>query len=583
MKKLFEAITQIGVHSGQPSEINKNVEITNTYALALGAIASIYGVILLILGITLPGIGAFLVAAGFWSSFLFCYMHWQRASKVWTVLVLSLAVYTYSTLFGQDSGVHFWFLAAAVLPFALFDLKEYRYLALALLLPSLALIFTVTSRFQYSLIPAVPISAVQAVIISFFMIFFSLMVTFSIIYKAVGDHNKVNVLLSNELARSTSTQREITDKNILIESIVENIPVALFLKDAKDNFRITLWNRAAEQIFEVPRTAVIGKTTHDLWPKEHADLYLADDIAVTKNGVAVDIAEEPAATKARGNIILRTRKIPLVTGAHTEASYLLGICEDITEQKNAQISLIHSCKMASLGEMAGGIAHEINNPLAIISGRAANLRRLVQAGGENHAKVSESLKSIEDTVERIAKIIKGLRAFARSAEGDPMVFSKVSTIVQDTLQLCKERFKNHVIDLRVKCDPEVQIECRPEQIVQILVNLLGNAHDAVEKLDERWVTLDIEVTTKSVKIETVDSGKGIPKSIADKIMAPFFTTKDIGKGTGLGLSISKGIAEDHHGHLTYNAKSKNTSFVLELPLKQPQDASKAAHQAKKAA
>ena len=242
--------------------------------------------------------------------------------------------------------------------------------------------------------------------------------------------------------------------------------------------------------------------------------------------------------------------------------------ELVLERDRQRSKLTASAKMSSLGEMAGGIAHEINNPLAIISGKAAIIKRLIQRGDINQEKLTEDLLKIEQTTARIAKIIKGLRTFSRNADHDPMSMTPVVTIIADTLELCKERFKNHSIDLRVKCDSDAQIECRPAQIAQVLVNLLGNAYDAVENLEEKWVSLTLEAGSSSVKISVGDSGSGISPAIAEKIMDPFFTTKDVGKGTGLGLSISKGIAENHHGHLTVDASAKNTVFVLELPYQQ---------------
>ncbi len=109
---------------------------------------------------------------------------------------------------------------------------------------------------------------------------------------------------------------------------------------------------------------------------------------------------------------------------------------------------------------------------------------------------------------------------------------------------------------------------RPTQISQVLLNLLNNSFDAIEERAEKWIRVRFEINSnkKILIIKVTDSGDGIPNEIVHKMMNPFFTTKDIGKGTGLGLSISKGIIEEHGGHLIYNAQSKNTEFVVELPI-----------------
>lgn len=243
---------------------------------------------------------------------------------------------------------------------------------------------------------------------------------------------------------------------------------------------------------------------------------------------------------------------------------------NLTQRKKWEVSMHAAAKMSSLGEMAGGIAHEINNPLAIIQGKAYLLKRRLTIGSVDPEEIKVELTKIENSVERIARIVSGLRTFSRESENDPFELVKVSTIVGDTLELCRERFRNRSIDLRVNICDDPDLETRASQIAQVLMNLLSNAHDAVEKLDDRWVELSVGTVGQHVEISVTDSGHGIPEAIADKCMDPFFTTKDIGKGTGLGLSISKGISELHHGRLRYDKNSPFTRFVLELPLKQPE-------------
>jgi PAS domain S-box-containing protein len=246
----------------------------------------------------------------------------------------------------------------------------------------------------------------------------------------------------------------------------------------------------------------------------------------------------------------------------------LAVHFDITAEKEAQQSLLQSSKMVSLGEMAAGIAHEINNPLAIIHGKAEQISREIEGGSFDLEKIRKSLSKIVTTAERIARIIKGLRAFSRNSETDPMENIKVSQIVDDTLELCKEYFKNSSIELRVNCSADIWIECRPSQVAQVLMNLLSNAHDAVMHLPEKWVNLDVGVKDLMVEISITDSGTGIEPKIVEKMMDPFFTTKDVGKGTGLGLSISKGIVAVHHGQLRYDSGCQHTRFILDLPSKQ---------------
>jgi len=225
-----------------------------------------------------------------------------------------------------------------------------------------------------------------------------------------------------------------------------------------------------------------------------------------------------------------------------------------------------SAKMAALGEMAAGIAHEINNPLAIIHGNAGQLKEMAEMGTPPTGDVTKMAKKIEATAMRISKIVKSLRSFAREAQDDPFQCVPVKTIIEDTIEFCRERFRSHTTDLIVDPIPEsLRIECRSVQVSQVILNLLNNAKDATETLPEKWVRLSTQDLGNTVEIAVTDSGKGIPQEIRAKILQPFFTTKEVGKGTGLGLSVSKGIVESHRGKLILDYQSPNTRFLVRLP------------------
>jgi C4-dicarboxylate-specific signal transduction histidine kinase len=143
----------------------------------------------------------------------------------------------------------------------------------------------------------------------------------------------------------------------------------------------------------------------------------------------------------------------------------------------------------------------------------------------------------------------------------------LSQIIEDTLSLCQERFRVNMVELRARGSDAV-VECRSIQIAQIILNLLNNAYDAIQSCEEKWIELTYRVESNKVAIVVRDSGEGISASIQQKIMQPFFTTKEIGQGTGLGLSIAKGIVEDNGGSLKYQLIDGHTAFVLEFPQNQ---------------
>lgn len=250
---------------------------------------------------------------------------------------------------------------------------------------------------------------------------------------------------------------------------------------------------------------------------------------------------------------------------------MIGTHNDITaqvksqqEKENLQSRFIETAKMAALGEMSGGIAHEINNPLTIIIGKTEQLIRYLDKVSERKESYLKDLELIKKTALRISKIIKGLRSFSRNAENDPMQEVNLKSIIDETLDLCREKFSSSGIEIHSEV-PNIQVKCRAVELSQVLMNLFSNSYDAISELEEKWISLQVSEVADKVRIQFKDSGKGIPTSVVDKIFQPFYTTKDVGKGTGLGLSISAGIMKNHGGSLDYDKSSPNTCFLIELP------------------
>jgi C4-dicarboxylate-specific signal transduction histidine kinase len=234
-----------------------------------------------------------------------------------------------------------------------------------------------------------------------------------------------------------------------------------------------------------------------------------------------------------------------------------------------QSLLLQASKMSALGEMAGGIAHEINTPLGTIGLMVSQLKGLIEQGCLDQDEIGGLLNIIDSTTHRIATIVSGLRSFSRQDSSDPFQNVSVKQVLDDTLILCLERMKNHGVDIQINSIPaNLCIDCRATQISQVLLNLLNNAFDAVENLPEKWIKIEIADRSEQIEIAVSDSGPGIRPQIAEKIFQPFFTTKEIGKGTGLGLSISQGILKGHKGKLTVGG-GKNTQFIIQLPKSQP--------------
>lgn len=255
-------------------------------------------------------------------------------------------------------------------------------------------------------------------------------------------------------------------------------------------------------------------------------------------------------------------KIFYVTDENEKPKSISLVGTNIQERKEAELKIFFASKMASLGEMAGGIAHEINNPLAIISGKAEQIKKYIHHEPIDREKIFTAVEKIEDTSFRISKIIKGLRSFSRTGDLDPSKQVLVMDLIDETLDLCRERMKSENITLIQESNNSLLLTCRPTQIQQVLINLLNNSIDAIKAEKEPWIKIRSEKVDTQIIISITDCGHGIDSDLKEKIMNPFFTTKEVGKGTGLGLSISKRIMENHGGQLVYVPDSPHTTFSL---------------------
>ena len=247
-------------------------------------------------------------------------------------------------------------------------------------------------------------------------------------------------------------------------------------------------------------------------------------------------------------------------------AFIISFTKAAKKISDQQVQLVSSAKFVALGEMSGSIGHEINNPLAVIVGSSEQLVRMVNQSSTDFALYRAKLERITKMVDRITKIVSGLKKFSRQAEGE-MNEIAISSVIDGALEISSERFRVSDIELRKNLQCEgLFFKGNEVQIMQVIVNLLNNSYDAVGGLSTKWVSLDCEERSRKIFITVTDSGSGIPEEVANRIMEPFFTTKEVGKGTGLGLSIAKGIIEAHGGIFSYDKNCANTRFVIELPL-----------------
>lgn len=244
---------------------------------------------------------------------------------------------------------------------------------------------------------------------------------------------------------------------------------------------------------------------------------------------------------------------------------LRGTFQDVTSKVEAEnaieasrLKALHSAKLASLGEMSAGIAHEINNPLTIISSTLPLLKKF----REDEARFNIKIESIDKATQRVSKIVNGLRKYSRSSDATEMKSNSIEELIHEVLIICETKAKRNSTLLKTDIKATSKVQCDASEIEQVLINLINNGIDAVTNLNERWVQINLFEEANHVIIQVLDSGLGISSDIEDKLFQPFFTTKPVGEGTGLGLSICKGILDNHNAIFKLNKNFKNTCFEI---------------------
>lgn len=382
--------------------------------------------------------------------------------------------------------------------------------------------------------------------------------------------------LRSERHRLLKREAETRTKFLMFSHVLDSISDMVLVK-AKGS-KIVWANRAFRECYGMSNQQLQGIIDAPFSEPSNTEQYVKDDAFVLESGQTLDIPCEPV-TSFDGKVRqYHTVKSP-IRDDNGKVIMTVGVSRDIGERlrhealiREQQQKIVSSAKLSALGEMSGGIAHEINNPVSIIYGKAKQLQRLAGEGNIDVGVVIQIASRIEETAKRIASIVRSLRTIGRDGDSDPFESASMKRIFEDTIVLCKERFQNHQIELIAGDVPEhCTLECRAVQISQLLLNLLNNAHDAVEKKETRRVEVSFKKDGNFCEIRVSDSGDGILPEHVDKVFQPFFTTKEQGRGMGLGLSISRSIAESHHGSLTYHREAGKTSFVLRLPITQKSD------------
>lgn len=342
---------------------------------------------------------------------------------------------------------------------------------------------------------------------------------------------------------------------------------------------ITHWNHVAESVFGIPAEEAVGKKiTGFALDWDWAEIYAGISAAIMENR-AVNISDVRFSDNKGRRGILGITITPIRDPSGRLEGFLI-FGRDVTEKRLIEDQLRQSSKMATIGEIATDIAHELNQPLNVIKTAAQFLLDGVKEKYCTDEFIEERAVKIIAQTDRAARIITHLRDFGRKS-GDEFKPINPNVPIIVALDLLKEQLILHSIQVENRlADNLPQVMGDAMRLEQVFINLIVNARDALDNLSEESRAKAVTVSsrhdpaTESVVIEFADNGPGIPPEIIDRIFDPFFTTKDPGKGTGLGLSISYSIIKSHRGDIRVSSGSEGTIFTITLPVAKGDGATK---------
>jgi PAS domain S-box-containing protein len=368
--------------------------------------------------------------------------------------------------------------------------------------------------------------------------------------------------------------RDITRRKLAEDKIREQASLLDKARDAiivcaPETHRIVYWNLSAERLYGWPAAEVLGHSQMELLIRDPAPFQ-----AVMKEVMAQgEWAGEMQQYDKEGRMVIVESRWNLIRDVHGGATSMLSINTDITERKKLEQQFLRSQRMESIGTLAGGIAHDLNNVLAPIMMSIELLKMQ-----EKNAQKQSILSTIEGSAMRGADLVKQVLSFARGVEGRQLAV-QVGHLLKEIEKITNETFLKSI---QVRCEVAAGlwvVQGDPTQIHQVLLNLCVNARDAMPnggtlKLSARNLMMDEQCAAMIagaepgpyLLLEVEDNGTGMPPAVVERIFEPFYTTKELGKGTGLGLSSVMAIVKSHHGLLRVESEmEKGTRFYIYLP------------------
>ena len=378
------------------------------------------------------------------------------------------------------------------------------------------------------------------------------------------------VRLQRELDRRKRVELELQASQARLHAIVDTAVDAIILIDERG--AIESINRATERLFGYRAEEVLGHNVTILMPspyREEHDGYMQHYLATGERRI-IGIGREVSGRRKDGTafpLYLAVSEVP-VDGRR----FFAGIVRDLSEERALHNQIRQQEKLAVVGQLASGLAHEIGNPLSSISAVVQNLRRKIDDGA-----IDGKLALIETHIDRLVSITRRVSQLGRPVSPDRMTCS-INDAIENGVGILQydKRAKN--VEFRVDLDPELPLTVGvSDELSQVFMNLGLNAIDALQEMPDgharevRFKTARVDREHGStIRVEVEDNGPGMTPEVSARILDPFFTTKDPGQGTGLGLAVSLRIVEEHGGRIEVDTEQgRGTLFVIELPVVAP--------------
>jgi histidine kinase len=388
-------------------------------------------------------------------------------------------------------------------------------------------------------------------------------------------NTKGDIIAAMEMSLDITARKQLEEK--LKESekkyheIFNNMPNPVFVLDM-DSLKILDCNASVKSVYGYDKIETLSRSFLDLFLETDRDKYATE---IKKSATINQVKHR---TKAGKTVFVNIRVSP---SNYPGKKVLLVSTSDITKRLETEQQLIQASKMATLGEMATGVAHELNQPLSVIKTASSfSIKKIEKKEAVEDEILFNILVKIDSNIDRATKIINHMRQFARKSDID-LEKVQVNTVLKKAFEIFSQQLKLRGIEVQWQIEKKLpRIYADPSRLEQVFINLLLNARDAIE---EKWgpgqpsmgakkIILTTRKDDQHVICRVCDTGKGISEMIADKIFEPFFTTKEVGKGTGLGLSISYGIIKDCGGSIEVAANiPEGACFILKFPIPETKD------------